>query len=201
MSIMNTANPTNYLLFIPDAGLTESIQMNVQVYKPPTIEIPGTNIPSGPFGKSRSHIPGTVFEYKPITMTILVDRDLTVWNDMYRWMLAIQNYKSMINKSFEESSQVSMYVHILDNMKENTVIIHEFTRPFPSLVYAPTFSHTASTQYPLIMNVEFKYHTLNILDSRGNNITERMTLQQAEKQNREDVIKDLHKNPIDKPII
>lgn len=200
MSILNTSNPTNFLLFLPDAGLTESIQMNIQVYKPPTIEIPGTNIPSGPFGKSRSHIPGTVFEYKPITMSILVDRDLNVWNDMYRWMLAIQNYKTMINKSFEETSQVSMYVHILDNMKDNTILIHEFVSPFPSLVYAPTFNHTASTQYPLIMNVEFKYHTFNVLDSQGNNVGERLTLQQAEKQNRDDILYNIKENPIKKPI-
>lgn len=179
MSIKNTTNPTNYLLHVPDNGLTESIQMNVQVYKPPVIEISGIDIPSGPTGRSRSMVPSTTFKYKPFTVSVLVDESFQTWLEMYQWALAINDYHRYRNKAFEDVSNVSMFMHILDNHKRNTVLIHEFTSPFPSLIYPPTFNHTASTDYPMIMNVEFKYHTLNILDGQGNVIRPRKSVEDA----------------------
>lgn len=182
MSIINTTNPTNFMLHIPDNGLTEAIQMNVQIYKPPIIEISGVDIPSGPFGKSRSHVPATTFKYKPISLSILVDKELKTWLEMYQWALAIVNYPEYYNREVEKTSDTSIYMHILDNKKENTVVIHEFTYPFPSLIYPPTYNHTASTDYPMIMNVEMKYHTFFVRDSQGNRLSYRKTVDQARQE-------------------
>lgn len=179
MSILNTTNPTNFMLHIPDNGLTEAMQMNVQVYKPPVIEIPFVDQPSGQFGKSRSMLPGTAFKYKPITLSILVDRDLQTWNEMYTWAKAIVNYPDLQNREFENVSNASMFVHILDNQKTDTVLIHKFVDPFPSLIYPPTYNHTASTDYPMIMSVEFKYNMFHVLDKNGNDIMPRKTIDDA----------------------
>lgn len=179
MSIINTTNPTNYLLNIPDNGLTEAIQMNVQVYKPPVIEIPGVDVPSGPFGKSRSHLPATTFKYKPITFSVLVDENLKTWLEAYQWALAIVNYPEYYNRAVEDTSDTSIYMHILDNKKQDTVVIHEFTYPFPSLIYPPTYNHTASTDYPMIMNMEIKYHTFFVRNAQGERISYRTTVENA----------------------
>lgn len=206
MSLVNTTNPTNYILHLPDNGLTEMTQMNVQMYKPPVIEISGVDVPSGPLGKSRNMLPGTTLKYKPITFTFLVDQYFTAWLEMYRWNLAIQNYPSYNNKSFEDVSSADMYLHILNNAKDSTIMIHKFSLPFPSLIYPPTFNHNASTDYPMLMNVEFKYNMFTVLDANGEEIKPRIGIKEAgkidfEKNKEEFVTKEDVLASFDKPFL
>lgn len=179
MSILNTSSATNYLLDIPDYGLSETIQMQVQSYTPPVIEIPMVKVPSGLHGKSVSMMAGTAFIYKPIRLSILVDENFSSWLEIVQWAMAIENYKKVTNESFDNVSGVNAHVHILDNHKKETVLIHQFTDPFPHLIYPPTFNHSAGSDYPMIMNVEIGYNTLNILDKNGDLIQPRKTIKEA----------------------
>jgi len=183
------------MLVIPDHEMTGTVQMQVQSYVPPTLELPLTKVPSQPFGKSVSMLPGTALIYKPINISILVDRELKSWKEIFQWMLAIENYKSYKNQSFRAVSGLSMYIHVLDNLKENTVAIHEFVEPFPHLLYPPTFNHTAGSDYPMVMNVEFGYNMFNLLDANGHDVMPRMTLDDAREhsylERRDEYIKSL----------
>lgn len=180
MSILNTTNPTDYFLEIPDHGLTKTVQLNVQTYTPPTLILPPTDIPSAQFGMSRSYIPSTVLEYRPVTMSILLDKYHYAWQELYQWMMSLVNYDSLSNEYIEKGvSPRSMFVHYLDNHHRDIVMSHEFTHPFPMALSPPTYDHTISMDYPMACEVTFAYHTLRVLDKDGNQLGTRLNVQDA----------------------
>ncbi|ARB05943.1 hypothetical protein fHeYen901_170 [Yersinia phage fHe-Yen9-01] len=121
--LQNQSNITNFVLDIPDSGLTKSFQLNVQSATLPGIRIPVTDTVSAPKGLGRAQLPGSTLEFDPVMIRFIVDENLESWLEMYQWMLTYNNYLTSENTAWGPGgTPEAVLLHILDNEKKNIVL-------------------------------------------------------------------------------
>ncbi|ASD52059.1 tail completion and sheath stabilizer protein [Pseudomonas phage PspYZU05] len=120
--LFNQTNTTNFVVDIPDHGLTKAFTLNAQSAAIPGIRIPISELPSGTQGLGRAQLPGSTFEFDPLMVRFLVDENLESWLSMYKWMLSINNYITSENSNWTRRNDYFITVHILDNAKKNIVM-------------------------------------------------------------------------------
>lgn len=160
MSLFNQTNITNFVLDIPDGGLTEAFVLNVQSFHIPGVRIPITDTVTGPKGQGRSLIPGSTFEHDPIEIRFLVDENLESWLQMYRWMLSLNNYVTQNSEAWQPNGQPEgIILHILDNSKTKIVLSFHFYGAWPTDLSSIEYSFSEEGDPAMICTCQmnFKY--------------------------------------------
>ena len=119
----NQTNITNFILVIPQDKVTTGFVLNAQNAEIPGINIPITMAPAQTQGLSTGAFPGSGFEFDPLNVTFLLDENMDAWVQMYKWMLATNNYIDR-NQSGWMNNDLPRPVslHILDNTKQNIIL-------------------------------------------------------------------------------
>lgn len=163
MTIYNTSNTTNFLLDIPDAGITEAFKLNVQTALIPGIRIPVTNAPTGTQGLGRANLPGSTFEFDPLVVRFLLDEDLDSWLQLYEWMLSINNYLTLKSDAWN-SGQVPEFItlHVLDNTKTKPVISFHYYGAWCSELSDIEYNYSEDGNPPMTSTATFFYKFVKI---------------------------------------
>lgn len=163
MTIFNTTNTTNFLLSIPDAGLTEAFELNVQSALIPGIRIPVTEAPTGTQGLGRAHLPGSTFEFDPLILRFLVDEDLDAWLQLYKWMLSINNYLTLRSDGWDEGVLPEFItLHVLDNTKRKPVISFHYYGAWCSELTELEYNLAEDGNPPITSTATFYYHFVKV---------------------------------------
>lgn len=158
MSTFNQTNITNFALDVPDAHITRAFVLNVQTALIPGISIPVTNVPSGTFGLGRANIPGSTFEYEPLVTRVLVDENLDAWEDIYKWMLSINNYRTLHSEGWEDGVLPPFItLHVWNNSKTKILMSIHYYNAWPSNMGDLEFNYTEDSDPAVYVNVTFQY--------------------------------------------
>ncbi|ADG60056.1 gp3 tail completion and sheath stabilizer protein [Acinetobacter phage Acj9] len=158
MSAYNQTNKTNFAVDIPDAGITKAFVLNVSSALIPGISIPVTNMPTGQGGLGRANIPGSTFEFEPLVVRVLMDEDLQAWEDIYTWMLSINNYRTLYNEGWEPGVLPEFItLHIWNNSKTKILLSLHYYGAWPSTMGDLEFDFTDEGDPPVYANVTFQY--------------------------------------------
>ncbi|AIX12135.1 tail completion and sheath stabilizer protein [Citrobacter phage Moon] len=177
--IFNQTNITNFLVDIPDVGLTKGFTLNAQSANIPGIRIPITDVPSGTMGLGRANLPGSTFEFDPLMIRFLVDEELESWLQMYRWMIGINNYQTGDNFAWRDgSSPEHVSVHILDNSKTRIVLSIHYYGCWISDLGEVEFNTTEDTDPAITCQAILPYKYLQI-EKDGKIITTRQNMTEA----------------------
>lgn len=177
--LFNQTNATNFLIDIPDAGLTKAFQLNAQSAIIPGIRIPITETPAGVRGIARAQLPGSTLEHDPLVIRFLVDEDLEAWLQLYQWMLSINNY---IN--FDSSAWKPGYVpphvslHILDNSKTKIVLSIHYYGAWCSDLGEIEYQYTEESDPAIVCQATFPYKYMQI-EKNGKIISTRQSIEQS----------------------
>jgi hypothetical protein len=157
-AFFNQTNITNFALDVPDANITEAFKLNVQTALIPGISIPVTNTSLGPRGVGRANRPGSTFEFEPLVCRVLVDENLDAWLDIYKWMLALNNYMTQESNGWEPGVLPPFItLHILNNDKTKTVMSVHYYNAWPSMMGDLEYSFTDDGDPAINLNVTFHY--------------------------------------------
>lgn len=158
MSQYNQTNSRNFVLDIPDAGLTKAFKLNIQTALIPGVRIPVTETPSGTQGLGRARLPGSTVEFDPLVVRFLVDENLDSWLELYQWMLSINNYLTMENQAWEKG-QVPEFItlHILDNNNSDIVMSLHYYGAWCSELGDLEFSYTEEGDNAMNCSATFSY--------------------------------------------
>ncbi|QQM13894.1 tail completion protein [Acinetobacter phage Morttis] len=154
----NQTNITNFLLDVPDAGITEAFRLNVQTALIPGISIPTINTPLGKKGLGRANRPGTTFEFEPLVCRVLIDEKLDAWTDIYTWMLSLNNYLTHDNNGVLPGVLPDFIsLHILSNDKVTPLMTIHYHNAWPQLIGDLEFNYTEEADPAIFANVTFQY--------------------------------------------
>ncbi|ULA52663.1 tail completion protein [Enterobacter phage vB-EclM_KMB20] len=177
--LFNQTNITNFIVDIPDAGLTKAFTLNVQSANIPGIRIPITETPSGQGGLARSQLPGSTFEHDPLVIRFLVDEDLNSWLQMYQWMLSINNYVDFNSQAWKPGFvPPHVSVHMLDNSKKKIVMSFHYYGAWCSDLGEVEFNYTEDTDPAVICTAMFPFKYLQI-EKDGKIIVGKQNIEQA----------------------
>lgn len=158
MSLYNQTNTTNFVLEIADAGLTEAFKMNVQMALIPGIHIPPSNLPSGTQGIGRANLPGSTIEFDPLVVRFLVDRELSSWLEIYKWMLTLNNYSTHKSTAWLPKGQPeAVTLHILNNKKTDIVMSIHYYGAWPSDLTEVEFNYAEDGDPAITSTATFQY--------------------------------------------
>ncbi|QEA10637.1 tail tube [Enterobacter phage vB_EhoM-IME523] len=163
--LFNQTNVTNFILEVSDNGLTESFKLNCQAATLPGIHIPVGDLPGGTQGISRAKLPGSTIEFDPLMVNFLVDRELSGWLEIYKWMLSLNNYMTHESEAWHASGQPSaVTVHILDNSKQNIVMSIHYYGAWPSDLSEIEFNYREDSDpaVPCMATFNFKSFAVEI---------------------------------------
>lgn len=155
--LFNQTNTTNFVVDIPDKGLTKSFTLNAQSATIPGIRIPISDVPTGTQGRGRAQLPGTTFEFDPLIIRFLVDEELESWLCMYKWMLSINNYISDTNDNWVNKEDYFITVHILDNSKKKIVLSVHYYGAWCSDLSEIDYSYTEDGDPAIICTATIPY--------------------------------------------
>ncbi|AZU98612.1 tail completion and sheath stabilizer protein [Acinetobacter phage vB_AbaM_PhT2] len=154
----NQTNITNFLLDVPDAGITDAFRLNVQTALIPGISIPTINTPLGKKGLGRANRPGTTFEFEPLVCRVLIDEKLDAWTDIYTWMLSLNNYLTHDNNGVLPGVLPDFIsLHILSNDKVTPLMTIHYHNAWPQLIGDLEFNYTEEADPAIFANVTFQY--------------------------------------------
>lgn len=159
----NQTNITNFMLDIPDANITKAFKLNVQSALIPGIRIPVTQTPSGKMGLGRASLPGSTVEFDPLICRFLVDEKLQSWVDMYKWMIAINNYMTHDNVGWEDGVLPKFIsLHIMDNSKKDIVMTIHYYGAWCSDLSEIEYNYTedADPAISCVATFQYKYYVV-----------------------------------------
>lgn len=176
--IFNQANVTNFIVDIPDSGITSAFSLNAQSAVIPGIRIPQVETVTGPQGLGRAYRAGTTFEFDPLTVRFLVDEDLDSWLQIYQWMITTNNYLTGENTA-QKSGGAPDYVtvHILDNSKTKIVLSVNYYKPFISDLSEIEFSYTEEGDPQMICTATIPFTFMQV-EKDGKVVTSRKNITQ-----------------------
>lgn len=181
MSINNQTHFSNFVVEIPDVGITESFKLNVQTAMIPGIRIPISELPSGTQGIGRAMIPGSTFEFDPLMIRFLVDENLDSWLQMYRWMLSINNYITGESNGWEEGVLPKFVtLHIMDNTKENVILSIHYFGAWCSELGEIEYNYTEEGDPAITCTATLPYKYFQV-EKDGKIIIDRQTMEQHAK--------------------
>lgn len=185
MSLFNQTNITNFVLEIPDAGITRAFKLNVATCLLPGLRIPTTDVPLGPQGLARAKLPGSTVEFDPLVVRFLVDSNFNSWIDIYSWMLSLNNYKTLKSNGWQDGVLPKFVtLHILNNTKTETVMSVHYHGAWPSSLSEIDFSFTeeGDPAVTCVASFDYKYFEIEkngiiiksreaITDRQSNNVS------------------------------
>lgn len=194
MSAYNQANVTNFVIDIPDAGLTKAFKCNVTTALIPGIRTPIVEIPSGTQGLARSHLPGSTIEFDPLTVRFIVDENLDTWLELYRWMLSVNNYLTG-DSSAHKSGNIPEFItlHVLDNTKTKIVLSVHYIGAFCSDIGELEFTYTEDGNPAITCTANFNYKYF-LIEKDGVIISTKNSIAQQAIENGGATIQGLHQN-------
>lgn len=158
MSTFNQTNATNFVLDIPDAGLTDAFQLNISSALIPGMSIPVTNTALGNKGLGRANIPGSTFEFEPLVVRVLMDEHLQSWVEIYKWMLSINNYITHDNNGWNPNVLPPFItLHILNNDKTKDILTLHYFGAWPQTVGDLEYDFTVDGDPAIYANITFQY--------------------------------------------
>ncbi|ADJ19465.1 gp3 tail completion and sheath stabilizer protein [Acinetobacter phage 133] len=164
MSLKNLTNTTNFVLDVPDAGITEAFTGNVQSALIPGVRIPVTDTPTGTRGLGRAKLPGSTFEFDPLVCRFIIDENLKTWVELYRWMLSINNYLTLENEGWEEGVLPKFItLHILDNTKSNIIMSIHYYGAWISDLGEIEYNYTEESDVSVTCMATFQYKYFEIV--------------------------------------
>lgn len=177
--IFNQSNITNFVVEIPDAGLTSAFSLNAQSANIPGIRIPQVETVTGPQGLGRAMRAGTTFEHDPLVIRFLVDENLDSWLQMYQWMLTTNNYLTGENTA-QDSGGAPDYitVHILDNNKTKIVLSVNYYKPFISDLSEIEYNYTEEGDPAMVCTATIPFVFMQV-EKDGVIITKRENINSA----------------------
>ncbi|AHY25128.1 tail completion and sheath stabilizer protein [Pectobacterium bacteriophage PM2] len=179
MSLFNQTNVTNFILEVADNGLTEAFKLNCQSVMLPGIHIPPSDVPGGTQGIHRAKLPGSTVEFDPLVATFLVDRSLSGWLDVYKWMLSLNNYITHESKAWHSSGQPpAVTVHILNNTKTEIVMSIHYYGAWPSDMSELEFNYREDSDPAVPCTISFNYKSFAV-EIDGTIVSGRPQLNQA----------------------
>lgn len=95
---------TKFTFIIPDKPFLKYFCQTIQLPAISTTEIPVDT----PFSTTYRH--GEKLSFEPFTITALMDEDLRVWDETYKWLVSLtrpQNFEQYARKSVRESVQLN----------------------------------------------------------------------------------------------
>lgn len=156
--IFNQSNVTNFIVDIPDSGLTSSFSLNAQSATIPGFRIPSVETVTGPQGLGRALRAGTTFEHDPLIIRFLVDEEFESWLQMYKWMITTNNYLSGENTAQKSGGAPEFVtVHILDNSKTRIVLSVHYYKPFISDLSEVEFLYTEEGDPAMVCTATIPY--------------------------------------------
>lgn len=177
--IFNQTNITNFIVDIPDAGITKAFSLNAQSATIPGIRIPITETPSGTRGVGRSQLPGSTIEHDPLMIRFLVDEDMQSWLSMYQWMLSINNYIDFNSQNWVPGYKPPhVTVHILDNSKTKIVMSVHYYDAWCSDLSEIEFNYTEEGDPAVICTATLPYKYMQI-EKDGKIIVSKQSIEQA----------------------
>ena len=176
MSTFNQTNVTNFVLDIPDTGLTKAFKLNVQSALIPGIRTPVATVSAGQYGIARANLPGSTVEFDPLPIKFLVDENLDSWLEMYKWMLTVNNYLTL-EHSTKSSGKIPEFItlHILDNSKQNIVISIHYYGAWCSELGEIEYNYTEETDIAMTCTATFNYKYFQV-EKDGIIITDRLSI-------------------------
>ena len=186
MSLFNQSNITNFVLEIPDAGITRAFKLNVSTCLLPGLRIPSTDVPLGPQGLARAKLPGSTVEFDPLVVRFLVDREFQSWIDIYSWMISLNNHHTLKSEGWKDKVLPKFItLHILNNTKTEIMMSVHYYGAWPSNLAEIDFSFTeeGDPAVSCVATFEYKYFEIEkngviikkreaISDRQSNNILE-----------------------------
>lgn len=158
MSLFNQTNVTNFVLDVPDAGITHAFSANVQTALIPGVSIPVTDVPLGQGGIGRAKVPGSTFEFEPLMVRVLVDENLDAWVDLLKWMISLNNYQTLDSNGWEPGVLPEFIsLHILDNSKTKIVMSVHYYGAWPSSLSDLEYSFAEDADPAIFVNATFNY--------------------------------------------
>lgn len=161
--LYNQTNVTNFIMEVSDNGLTETFKMNCQGVTLPGIHIPMDDLPGSTQGIHRAKRPGSTIEFDPLIVTFLVDRELSGWLEIYKWMLSLNNYETHESKAWHPKGQPeALTIHILDNTKTRIVMSVHYYSPFPSDLSEIEFNYREDSDPAVPCTATFGYKSFAV---------------------------------------
>lgn len=163
--LFNQTNTTNFVMEIPDGGLTDAFKLNLQTMPVPGIHIPATDVAGSPQGMSRAKLVGSTFEFDPIPVRFLVDENLDSWLQCYRWMLACQNYINRDQSGWKNQGEGfpgAVLMHVLDNDKHDIVITIRLIGAWISDLSEIEYSLTEDTDPAMVCVATLQYKYIEV---------------------------------------
>lgn len=162
----NTSIKSNFRLDIPDNGLTENFVWQVQMVSFPSVTMETARITRSP-KLSNTQLAGTGTEYEDIQITFLLDSELKTYQELYSWMLTMQNPVGPTTVSDRNVPRQGI-LHILDNTRENTVASFKFYEMYPKMLGEIEWNYTeAGDLESMTCTVTMGYTYFDMLASDG----------------------------------
>jgi len=156
----NITHVTNFRLDIADNNGTKVFESAVQSAIIPSITISPAEVN---VRGSVNQAAGSAIQFDPLNVRILLDEELKSYLDIYRWMVGIVNHKGFAITA----STKTVFVHVLDNSKQNIVLTFRFNQAWPSVLGEIEYQYIEETNLALNCMITFMYSTFDILDSQG----------------------------------
>lgn len=163
MSLFNQTNITNFVLEIPDAGITRAFKLNVSTCLLPGVRMPSTDVPLGPQGLARAKLPGSTVEFDPLVVRFLVDQDFESWINIYSWMISLNNHHDLKSEGWNDGVLPKFCtLHILNNTKTEIVMSVHYYGAWPSSLSEIDFSFTEEGDPAVTCVASFDYKYFEI---------------------------------------
>lgn len=181
MSTYNQTNLTNFVIDIPDAGITQAFTLNIQQAAIPGMSIPVTNTALGNKGLGRANLPGSTFEFEPLVVRALVDENLQTWVDIYKWMISINNYISHDNEGWKPGYLPPFItLHVLNNDKTKPILSIHYYDAWPQMIGDLEFDSSVEGDPAMFALVTFQYKYFaierdGVIISTRESITDQLT--------------------------
>lgn len=161
--LFNQTNTTNFILEVSDSGLTESFKFNVQAATLPGVHIPVDDLPGSTQGIHRAKLPGSTFEFDPLIVNFLLDRELQSWVQIYKWMLSLNNYITHESKAWHPKGQPdAVTLHILNNSKDKIVMSIHYYGAWPSDLSEIEYSYKEDSDPAIQATATFNFKSFAI---------------------------------------
>lgn len=131
------------------------------------LSIPGvsTTAPSVPSPFATMYRHGDTLVFDPLTVTVVIDEDLRVWEETYKWLVALtkpQNFRQYIRTI--NGNETPYHDGILTMLTNANIpnIRYKFTFCHPLSISAIQFTPSDSADVILTANIVFRYDQMEI---------------------------------------
>ena len=102
------------------------------------------------------NIPGNQYQFRPLSVSFLMDEEMRGWREIYDWITVIANYKSTEN-TLKHKDKFSDIQLILTNSSYKGKFQITFRNAYPSTLSSIPLNITSTDNVPLIGTAVFKY--------------------------------------------